>query len=74
VRSVNAQDARRNGVGFHGLIDGREDDFVAGDMNDDAASGEIGDDFVTALALLGPRDLSEDGTTEEEKTQPDRKN
>ena len=55
MHGVNAQDAWRNGVRFDGLIDSREDDFVASDVNDDAASGEVGDDFIAALAVLGKR-------------------
>jgi len=42
------------------LIDGREDNFVARDMDDDAASGEIGDDFVAAVTILCLRDLRRD--------------
>ena len=47
----------RGGIGarFDRLIDGREDDFVARDVHDDAASGEIGHDFVGVLAVLGRR-------------------
>ena len=54
VAGVELQEARRDGVGFDGLVDGGEDDdVVAGDLNDDAAAGEVGDDFVFALGSLG---------------------
>jgi hypothetical protein len=39
------------------LIDGREDDFVFSYVNDNSASGKIGDDFVSAITVLGRRDF-----------------
>jgi len=68
---VNAQDARRNGFCFDGLIDGREDDFIASHVNDDAASGEVGDDFIAAIAVLGVRQRYGDDGGEEAQTQQD---
>lgn len=54
VSGIKLQEAGRNGAGFYGLVDGCEDnDVVAGDLNDDAAAGEAGDDFVLALSSLG---------------------
>lgn len=53
VRGTDFGDARRDGLGFHGVIDGAEDDGVTRDMDDDAAAGKIGDDFVFLGAGLG---------------------
>lgn len=38
--------ARRHGFGFQGLVDGAENEGVAGGKDNDAAAGEIGDDFI----------------------------
>jgi len=46
VPAVYRGDTRGNGFGFEGMIDGREDDGSVGNVNDGAAAGEIGDDFV----------------------------
>jgi hypothetical protein len=51
VSCVKVQDAWRNGISLHGLIDGREDDDILGNVNDGPAAGEIGDDFVLVLFL-----------------------
>jgi hypothetical protein len=71
---VNTQDARRNGIGFDGLIDGREKNLVAGDVHDHAPSSEVGNDFVSALAVLSMGDLEGRKTRQEEQTQRDRDN
>ncbi len=53
VAGVKLQKAGRDGIGFDGLVDGGEDDdVIAGDLNNDAAAGEAGDDFVFALGRL----------------------
>ncbi len=46
VTIINGSDARRNGFGLEGMIDGGKEDGVVGDLDDGAAAGEIGDDFV----------------------------
>ena len=46
VPAVNGGYARRNGFGFERMIDGREHNGVIGNVNDGAAAGEVGDDFV----------------------------
>lgn len=46
VTCVNGGDTRGNGFRFERMIDGREHDGVVCDMDDDAAAGEVGDDFV----------------------------
>jgi len=51
------------------LIDGGKYDFIASDVNDDAASGEIGDDFVSALAFLGRQELRGGEARQEKETQ-----
>ena len=45
-------------MSFDGLIDGGEDDLVSSDVNNDAAAGKIGDDFVTSYTLLGRCELN----------------
>ena len=40
-------------MSFDGLIDGGKNNYVVRDVNDDAAAGEAGDDFVFALLSLG---------------------
>ena len=50
VTAINGGDARGNGFGFEGVVDGGKYDGVVGDVNDGAATGEVGDDFV----FLGP--------------------
>jgi hypothetical protein len=42
------------------LIDGREDNFVASDVHDHAPSGKVGNNFVSALAVLSGRNLEGD--------------
>src|SRR5260370_416199 len=51
VRGVEVHHARRNGISLHGLIDGRKDNDILRYVNDGAAAGEIGDDFVFVLFL-----------------------
>jgi len=46
VAGVNGGDAGRNRFGLERAIDGGENDGVICDMDDGAAPGEIGDDFV----------------------------
>jgi hypothetical protein len=46
MATIDLGDARRNGSGFEGMIDGAEDDGVARDLNEDATTGEVGDNFV----------------------------
>lgn len=46
VAIVDGGDTRRNGFGLEGMIDGGKEDGVIGDLDDGAAAGEIGDDFV----------------------------
>ena len=46
VAAVNGGDSRRDGLGLEGMINRGEDDGVVGDMDDGAAAGQIGDDFV----------------------------
>src|SRR6267378_24787 len=53
VRRVEVHYARWNGISLHRLIDGRKDDDVLCHVNDGPAAGEIGDDFVLVLLLLG---------------------
>jgi len=57
--------AGRNAAGFDGMFDGAEEDSVAGDEDDDAATGEIGNDFVF-LGEAGRRRVlwSEEGSLE----------
>ena len=51
VRRVQVHHARRNGISLDGLIDGRKDDGVLCHVNDGAAAGEVGDDFIFVLLL-----------------------
>ena len=51
VAVINGGDARRHGFGFERMINGGENDGVIGNVNDGAATGEVGDDFV----FLGAR-------------------
>src|ERR1700757_512029 len=46
MRRADLGDARRDGLGFHRVINGAKNNSITGGMNDDAAAGEIGDDFV----------------------------
>jgi len=46
VTAINSGDARGNGFGFEGMINGGKYDGVVGDVNDGAATGEVGNDFV----------------------------
>jgi hypothetical protein len=66
VAGVELQEARRDGVGFDGLVNGgKDDDVVAGDLDDDAAAGEVGDDFVFALGSLRGSGDGEEGPGDE---------
>lgn len=62
VMVVNGSDARRNGFGFEGMVDSAEENGIAGNEDDGATAGEVGDDFV----FLG-RDGSGARQGEEEK-------
>ncbi len=54
VSGVKLQEARGDGIGFQGLVDrGEDDDIFLSDLDNDAAAGEVGDDFVFALWGLG---------------------
>jgi len=46
VAAINGGDARGNGLGFEGMVDGGKYDGVVGNVNDGAATGEVGNDFV----------------------------
>jgi len=46
VAAVNGSNARGNGFGFERMIDGRENDGAIGNVDDGAATGEVGDDFL----------------------------
>jgi len=46
VTRVNFRDARRNRCGFERVVNGGEENGFASDVNDGAAAGEVGDDFV----------------------------
>ena len=46
VMRVNFGDARRDGGGFERVVNGGEENGIASNMNDGAAAGEVGDDFV----------------------------
>jgi hypothetical protein len=49
---VEVHDARRNRIGLDGLIDRSKNDGVSRNVNDNAAAGEIGDDFFFTLGIL----------------------
>ena len=51
VAVINGGDAWRHGFGFEGMINGGENDCVISNVNDGAATGEVGDNFV----FLGAR-------------------
>lgn len=46
VRGVDLRDARGHGLRFERVIDGAEDDGVLGDVDQDPATGEVGDNLV----------------------------
>jgi hypothetical protein len=54
VPAVNGSNARRNRFGFERMIDGREHYGAVGNVNDSAATGEVGDDFVFLGACSSP--------------------
>src|SRR5437879_9269233 len=51
VRCVEVHHPRRNGISLDRLIDGRKDDGLPCHVNDGAAAGEVGDDFILVLLL-----------------------
>ena len=53
MEGIELQDARRDGILFHGLIDGgKDDDIVFGHLSDDASAGQAGDDLIFTLQRL----------------------
>jgi hypothetical protein len=48
VSGIEAHHARRDGISFDGLIDSGKNNDVSCSVNDDAATSQIGDDFVLA--------------------------
>jgi len=46
VMRVNFRDARRDGSGFERVVNGGKENGIASNVNDCAAAGEVGDDFV----------------------------
>ena len=54
VPAVNGGHAGRNGFGFERMINGREQYGTVGNVNDGAAAGEVGDDFVFLSACGSP--------------------
>jgi hypothetical protein len=54
VTAVNGSNAWRNRFGFKRMIDGREHYGAVGNVNDGAAAGEVGDDFVFLGACSSP--------------------
>jgi len=69
VTRIDGRDAWRNGFRFKGMIDGREENGVIGDLDDGAAAGQIGDDFVLLRAGRDTRqecDEQEKGGANEE--------
>jgi len=49
VSVVEVHHTGRNGISFDGLIDSGKNDHILGGMNDDAATGEVGNNFVLAV-------------------------
>ena len=59
MRGIQVHHAGWNGILFDGLVDGGKEDDVPGNMNNDAAARQIGDDFVlVALGETGSRQES----------------
>ncbi len=51
--AIDLREARRDGSGLQRMFDGGEKNRVAGDVEDDAATCEIGDDFAFLLSEEG---------------------
>jgi len=64
VQGIDFSDARRNGSGLERMVDGGENNGVAGNVNNGAATGEIGDDFVF---LCVQRETAEETSAELEE-------
>jgi len=59
MRGIQFHHAGWNGIPLDGLVDGGKENDVPGDMNNDAAARQIGDDFVlVALLETGSRQQS----------------
>lgn len=67
MSGIDAHHARRDGVLFHGLVDGDEEDPVMRDVNDDPPAGEIGHNLVARRGLLGKSDCARDDRRQREK-------
>jgi hypothetical protein len=52
VTRVEVHHARRDGIGLDGLIERGKNDGFSRNVNDDAATGQIGDDFLFTLGIL----------------------
>jgi hypothetical protein len=61
MRGVDARDARRNGVRFDGLVNGGKNNDVARDVDNHAAAGKVGDDFIVAILGSNGSSSGEDG-------------
>lgn len=70
MHGIELQNARRNRILFHGLIDGgKDDDVVLGHLSDDAAAGKAGYDLVFALQCLSGGESWKQHKGEENRTQ-----
>jgi hypothetical protein len=68
MRGIQVHDAGWNGIPLDGLVDGGKENDVPGNMNNDAATRQIGDDFVlVALRETGSREESSEEHEENEK-------
>jgi len=53
MRAIELQDPRRNRAQLDGLVDsGESDHIVFGHVNDDAATGQVSDDFIFRSFIL----------------------
>ena len=68
VRGIDFRDARGNGSGFERVIDGGEKNRFSGNVNDGAAAGQVGDDFVF-LCVEGESEEETSAELEEEDSQ-----
>ena len=68
VLGAESRHARGGRFGFERMVDGAENDGVAGNEDDDAAAGEVGDDFVF---LGGSRNGPGEAWEREEEGGPD---
>jgi len=69
VTIIDGGDTRGNGLGFERVINGREENGIIGNVDDGAAAGEVGDDFVFlgagSHASRERGQQNQDGTDEE---------